>query len=106
MKLISKIGIKGFRSVRGETVTELGDFTAFAGLNNSGKSNVLRALNAFFTGETDPGRAVNVDDDFFRPDLRKKKAKRIKVTVAFSLPDHFRFRKGLQAVEAALLTSA
>jgi energy-coupling factor transporter ATP-binding protein EcfA2 len=102
MKLISKVAIKGFRSIRDDTVVDLGDFTAFAGLNNSGKSNVLRALNAFFSGETDPGLAVNVDDDFFRPDLRKKKAKRIRVTVTFSLPDHFRFRKGLQPVQEAL----
>lgn len=102
MKLISKVTIKSFRSIRDDTVEGLGDFTAFAGLNNSGKSNVLRALNAFFSGETDPGKSVNVDNDFFRPDLRKKKAKRIRITVKFSLPDHFRFRKGLQAVKQAL----
>lgn len=102
MKLISKVTIKGFRSIRDETVADLGDFTAFAGLNNSGKSNVLRALNAFFSGATDPDTTVNVDNDFFRPDLRKKKAKRIRVAVTFSLPEHFRFRKGLKSVEEAL----
>jgi AAA15 family ATPase/GTPase len=47
MKLISQIEIDHFRSVRDETITALGDFTALAGPNNSGKSNILRALNAF-----------------------------------------------------------
>jgi len=56
MKLMSKVAIKSFRSIREDTVTDLGDFTAFAGLNNSGKSNVLRALNAFF----------NIDRDYFQ----------------------------------------
>jgi AAA15 family ATPase/GTPase len=94
MRLISRVAVKSFRSIRGDTIEDLGDFTAFAGLNNSGKSNVLRALNAFFSGETDPGVAVNVDNDFFRPDLKKKKAKRIRVTVTFSLPISSVFEKG------------
>ena len=63
MKLISKVRIEGFRSIRRAAISELGNFTVFAGLNNSGKSNVLRALNAFFNAETDPGRYVDVDDD-------------------------------------------
>lgn len=102
MKLISKVSIESFRSIRKDRVEDLGDLTAIAGLNNSGKSNLLRALNAFFSGETDPSSPLTVDDDFFRPDLRKKKAKRIGITVTFSLPSQFRFRKGLESVEEAL----
>lgn len=102
MKLISEIKIKGFRSIRDSHLSGLGDFTGFAGLNNSGKSNILRALNAFFNGETDPGQALNLDLDYYRPDLRKKKAKRISIGVKFSLPGQFKFRKGLQVVEKFL----
>lgn len=102
MKLISEIEIKGFRSIRSCKLEGLGDFTTFAGLNNSGKSNVLRALNAFFNGETDEGSELNVDADYYRPDLRQKKAKRISVSVRFALPSQFKFRKGLQAVETML----
>jgi predicted ATP-dependent endonuclease of OLD family len=102
MKLISEIQIKGFRSIRDSRLSDLGDFTSFAGLNNSGKSNVLRALNAFFNGETDPGHPLNLDLDYYRPDLRKKKAKRISIGVKFSLPGQFKFRKGLQGVEKFL----
>jgi len=104
MKLISQIEIKGFRSIRSIKLDGLEDFTAFAGLNNSGKSNVLRALNAFFNGLTDNDKPLDVDKDFFRPDLKKKKAKQISVAVSFSLPNHFNFRKGLGAVEEYLGT--
>jgi predicted ATPase len=80
----------------------LRDFTVFAGLNNSGKSNVLRALNAFFNGVTDAANLVDLDMDYYRPDLRKKKAKRIRVAITFTLPDRFKFRKGLEQVETFL----
>jgi len=100
--IISEIRIEGFRSIRDATIGNLGHFTAFAGLNNSGKSNVLRALNAFFTGFADPGQLLRVDEDYYRPDLRQKKAKRIRITVAFRMPESFRFRRDLQHVRVLL----
>lgn len=102
MTLISALHIEGFRSIRNGQLRDLGDFTAFAGLNNSGKSNVLRALNAFFSGETDPGTPLQIDEDYFRADLPKKKAKRIRISLTFTLPESFKFRKGLDQVEALL----
>ncbi|MFQ5744894.1 MAG: ATP-dependent endonuclease [Acidobacteriota bacterium] len=94
--------IQSFRSIRSVEIEPLADFTSFAGLNNSGKSNVLRALNAFFNNETDPNEPVNVDADYYRPDLRKKKRKCIRVSVTFELPDNFRFRRGLEGVKDLL----
>jgi AAA15 family ATPase/GTPase len=47
VKLISEIEIEGFRSIRSTILSGLNDFTTLAGLNNSGKSNALRALNSF-----------------------------------------------------------
>ena len=102
MKLISRIEIRGFRSIRHCVVDGLADFTTLAGLNNSGKSNILRALNAFFSGQTDDGRWLDVAEDYHRPDLRLKKAKEIAVTISFVLPDNFRFRKRLEQVESLL----
>jgi predicted ATP-dependent endonuclease of OLD family len=55
MKLLTNIRIEGFRSIQEAEIELDADLTAFAGLNNSGKSNVLRGLNAFFNDETDPG---------------------------------------------------
>jgi AAA15 family ATPase/GTPase len=50
MKLITEITVDHFRSIRAQKIGDLGHFTAIAGLNNSGKSNLLRALHAFFQG--------------------------------------------------------
>jgi predicted ATP-dependent endonuclease of OLD family len=106
MKLISEIVITGFRSIRHQKLKGLDDFTAFSGLNNSGKSNFLRALNAFFNNETDEGVRLNVDADYYRPDLRtRRKAKEITVTVRFALPSEFKFRKGLEGVQSLLTSS-
>lgn len=102
MKLISQVRIEGFRSLREVTLEGLGDFSVLAGLNNSGKSNVLRALNAFFNDEVEPGIPLRVSEDYYRPDRQKKKKKRISVAVKFELPTEFRFRTGLEQAEQLL----
>lgn len=102
MRLISALQIDSFRSVRSLNLQGLADLAVFAGLNNSGKSNVLRALNAFFNGVTDEGQYVDVDADYYRPDLSKKKAKKISIAVTFSLPPQFKFRSGLEPVRDLL----
>jgi len=97
--------IKGFRSIKdsGNAVSLLGNFNAFAGLNNSGKSNLLRALNAFFTGYTDPQATINYVADYHRYDLqRKKKNKAIEISVSFSLPKNFKFQQKLKSTEELL----
>ena len=102
MKLISQIEIDHFRSLRNESISTLGDFTAFAGPNNSGKSNILRALNAFFNDQTDASIAVDFPQDYYRHDLKSKKAKRFSIAVKFELPQSFKFRKGLEEIETFL----
>jgi predicted ATP-dependent endonuclease of OLD family len=102
MHLISTIEVEGFRSIRKGKVDDLGDFTALAGLNNSGKSNLLRALNAFFSGQSEPGRPLNLATDYHRPSLAKKQARKIRVTVEFTLPSTFSFRQDLKPVETLL----
>lgn len=102
MRLISKIELDHFRSIQNETIEDFGDFTAFAGLNNSGKSNVLRALNAFFNGQTDHGVLVDFSKDYYCHDLKTKKAKQFGITVHFDLPVSFRFRKKLETIESLL----
>jgi predicted ATP-dependent endonuclease of OLD family len=102
MRLISTIEVEAFRSIRKGRVDDLGNFTALAGLNNSGKSNLLRALNAFFSGESEPGKPLNLATDYHRPSLAKKQGRRIRVTVGFTLPSTFSFRKDLKPVESLL----
>lgn len=102
MKLLTNIHIEGFRSIREADIELDADLTAFAGLNNSGKSNVLRALNAFFNDETDSGQPLNVDSDYFRPDRLRKKRKRIRISIKFELPKSFKFRRGLEVTKTLL----
>src|SRR3546814_4079814 len=90
--------IQGFRSIADESLNQLDGHTEFIGKNSSGKSNVLRALNLFFNGETSPGLPVNFDVDLhFRPSRRQKKI--IEVTVGFSLPVGFRLRRDLEPLQ-------
>lgn len=69
MKLIEKIEIKHFRSFDGGKlqpkveIIYLNDVNIFSGANDSGKSNVLRALNLFFNNEISPGVKFNIDRD-------------------------------------------
>ena len=49
--IIEKIEIENFRSIKKKVTLEdspTSSFKVFVGPNNSGKSNILRALNLFF----------------------------------------------------------
>ena len=48
MRLISEIEIGYFRSIYKINISNIGDMAVFFGRNDSGKSNILRALNLFF----------------------------------------------------------
>jgi hypothetical protein len=69
MKVIEKIEIKYFRSFdggRGQPkveIMDLKDINIFSGTNDSGKSNILRALNLFFNDEISPGVKFNLERD-------------------------------------------
>lgn len=102
MKIISRVKIERFRSLKLVDLNEFEDFTVFAGLNNSGKSNVLRALNSFFNEETEQDRQVVVDSDYFRGGAKVKRKRQIKITVYFNLPQQFKFNKKLGEVEQFL----
>ena len=84
MKLITKASISGFRSIDDVSVSPIEDMTIFVGRNNSGKSNILRALNLFFTGEPEPFRPLDFDVDH-HTDPKRKRKKRIRVDVSWDL---------------------
>ena len=66
MIAIKKVEIENFRSIEKETV-ELGDMNVFVGKNDAGKSNILKALNLAFNGETEPGQRYDHSRDFHVP---------------------------------------
>lgn len=101
MKLITRIKVEGFRSLVAITVEPLENFTCLIGANNSGKSNILRALSLFFTGEPELGIPLNYSQDYHSAPKSKKK-KRIRVSISFSLPRYFAFRKDLEQVASTL----
>lgn len=92
MKIIEKIEIKNFRSFLGTTkddkaeIEEITDLNIFSGANDSGKSNILRALNLFFNDE------ISIDDEFvFERDFPKQKKddyqRVIEIKIHFNLLD-------------------
>ncbi len=105
MQLITEIEIKNFRSIKHCKIKDIKDFNSLFGLNNSGKSNILRALNLFFNNETDNGQDLNFDFDFYQYPSKIKKKKEIKISVTFELPENFKFKKKLKSVEKFILKS-
>lgn len=65
VEFIKSIKIKKFRSIKSLT-RELNPthLNILVGQNDKGKSNILRALNLFFNGETDIGKKFRFDDDY------------------------------------------
>jgi AAA15 family ATPase/GTPase len=73
MKIIEKIEIKSFRSFcnrKGDKseIYKISDLNIFSGANDSGKSNILRALNLFFNKQTSLGQFFSFEQDYFRKD--------------------------------------
>jgi energy-coupling factor transporter ATP-binding protein EcfA2 len=71
MQFLTSVRITDFRSIAQAKIDDLSDITPVVGLNGSGKSNLMRALNLFFNGELEPGQAVDLRRDFREPGRRK-----------------------------------
>lgn len=99
MQLVKEVHVEGFRSLRDATLKDLGSLSVLAGLNNSGKSNFLRALSLFFNNSVEPGVPFDFMRDYYRPELGVRKLqKEVSVSVRFSLPASFKFRQEQQDV--------
>jgi len=63
----------------------------FVGLNDVGKSNILKALNLFFNGQTDENSNLNFILDYSKlaPE-RSNKAKEIVVQLKFEIPSNYK----------------
>lgn len=98
--IISKIEIDSFRSIS-RVVIDAENINVFSGLNDVGKSNVLKALNLFFNGETDFGMKLNFNSDYSKVSLASvqrssKKKQQIRIKVHLNPPSSF---KSLQEKE-------
>jgi predicted ATPase len=104
MRVIDKVEISYYRSVYSATLNRLSDLNILFGNNDSGKSNVLKALNLFFNNESELGYPYYFFDDMSR--VRESEAKQAKgrasiwIKVTFnnyknwsSLPSTFTIKK-------------
>lgn len=95
MQLIRRIEISYLRSLYTATLENPGDMNVVFGRNDSGKSNLLRALNLFFNDETEIDRG-EIDFDLDFSDIRREAAKAAKgrqfiaIRVDFNVPSNYR----------------
>ena len=88
--MIRKIRIRNFRSIVDQTIS-MEEISIFVGNNDAGKSNVLRALNLFFNGETDHKQSLDFDSDFStNAKVAEKQAKEITIELILKLPKSYR----------------
>ena len=78
MQIIKKVRIRYFRSIYNVYVADCDDLNVFSGKNDVGKSNVLKALNLFFNGETDWKRPLDFYVDFSSKRLNEVRQESIK----------------------------
>lgn len=86
MKLINKVTVSKFRSFGKNVNIECLDLNIFSGSNDSGKSNVIKALNLFFNERTDNSQIYNPYEDFnkwFR-DNNERGERNIEITIHFN----------------------
>ncbi|MFP9118976.1 ATP-dependent nuclease [Flavobacterium sp. RNTU_13] len=87
--IIKELRVRNFRSIVKADI-ELEKLSILVGLNDVGKSNVLKALNLFFNGETDYGKKLSFDDDYSKYAPKKqKKAEEIHIELVIQLPDSY-----------------
>ena len=81
--IIKKIEIHRFRSISDVSI-DTKEITIFSGLNNSGKSNILRSLNLFFKGDSSFGQRYDFERDYNKAFTGRAGGKRaIKIILHF-----------------------
>ncbi|MBL4874304.1 MAG: AAA family ATPase [Rhodobacteraceae bacterium] len=94
MQLIKEIEIAYFRSFYKFKLRNLGDLNVIFGKNDSGKSNLIRALSLFFSGNPDHTQAYDFVTDFCDQRLRESDnsddiRKFLYVKITFNTPKTF-----------------
>lgn len=104
MRVIDRIDINYFRSVYSISLTNCRDVNVITGSNDSGKSNILKALNLFFNGETEPHEDLDFLRDLNRDREHEARAAKGRMTIWMrvhfnnflkweSLPDQFTIKR-------------
>lgn len=96
--IVTKIEIDSFRSIRKEIIY-VNNINVFSGLNDVGKSNILKALNLFFNGQTDFDVMFNFASDYSKVSQASaqksaKKKQQVKIKIYFKAPQSFKTLMG------------
>lgn len=87
---IESITIKNFRSIRNIKI-DASNLNIFVGLNDVGKSNVIKSLNLFFNGQTDYNTQFNFNTDFsYLFPTGSHGTKEITISIVFAFPDTYK----------------
>lgn len=90
MKLIESVKVKYFRSFYNQTVKNTSDLNIVFGKNDSGKSNLLRALNLFFNFETVSGHNFDFEKDYSKTrDSESARNTDVVISVKFKTPKSY-----------------
>lgn len=99
MLRIKHIRIKNFRSIVDLDIN-VDKMNIFVGLNDAGKSNILKALNLFFNNETEPNCAFDFETDYSKyAPVRKKKAKEIVISIVFAIPVRYSYHEDVEWIK-------
>lgn len=92
---IKKIEIKNFRSIQSLSL-DTNRLAILVGKNDTGKSNILRALNLFFSGEVMPGMPFSFDRDYNILDIpgKNKQARQVLIRLEIFLPESYTKKNG------------
>lgn len=94
--------IENFRSIVGEPLSiDFDDLVVIVGPNNCGKSNILRALQLFFSGGVE-GSPYTTESDYPKSETLSPKAQtKITVTIKYDPAKDVNVRKSLDELEKA-----
>jgi energy-coupling factor transporter ATP-binding protein EcfA2 len=90
LRFLTAIRINDFRSVADAALDQIGDITPVVGLNGSGKSNLMRALNLLFTGNVEGTEGIDLRRDFREPGRKAKRRVAVEVDLDFGIFDSLR----------------
>lgn len=90
---ITRVDIRNFRSVRNLSLSPSG-MAVLVGKNDSGKSNILRALNLFFNGRTMPADELDFEVDHNVFNSPNRRAKEISIKLEIEMPESYRSTNG------------
>ncbi|MEW8348170.1 MAG: AAA family ATPase [Candidatus Thiodiazotropha taylori] len=98
---LDSVEIENFRSIIGDSLkVDLDDLVVIVGPNNCGKSNILRALQLFFTGTVE-GNPYTPDADYPKSDdLSSKAQTKITVSAKYQPSKEILIKKALDEIEA------